>query len=514
MSVRRALTRVYASADPRSLGVFRIALGALLFEDVARRIPDLDAHYSNAGWLPNHFALFRPMSSHLFSLYHAFSTPDEVRVLFGLHLLVNLLLLIGWRTRLMHVFAAVLITSLNSRNIALENGGWVVLNLLTVWTLALPLGRRFSVDAWRRIERARDAPGSVLADAGPNAPIASLAVTALLMQWAVIYAFNVVQKDGLPWRDGSAVYYFLHQNRMLTGLGVWARDHLSLSGSRVLSFGTLGIETVICLLLLVPFGTRFLRMAAWALACALHLTLTALVALGPFSWAMTCMFVALIPREAWQGLERRLDGRPGTVSRFVVAHLRGEEPLLREPAQAVLALRRTGHGVLQACVLAMMAATASQVLTENRAVPAWLKPNARPDWMEALVVYPRLFQGWSMFAPAPPSSDQRLVVDGRTADGRRLDPLTGSAPDFEVQPDGAPRMNQMWGEFHRRLGEPRFESYLPGVRDMLVHWHEISGRTADRMVTFDVWVVSEAIPPPGAAKRPAGKRKLLSWSSR
>jgi hypothetical protein len=30
----------------------------------------------------------------------------------------------------------------------------VVLNLLTVWTLALPLGRRFSVDAW--LKRRRD----------------------------------------------------------------------------------------------------------------------------------------------------------------------------------------------------------------------------------------------------------------------------------------------------------------------------------------------------------------------
>ncbi len=72
------LVETYGTVDPRSLGLFRIALGLLLFVDVARRFPDIAAHYSNDGWLTNHFMLFRPMSSHLFSLYLAFSSTAEV----------------------------------------------------------------------------------------------------------------------------------------------------------------------------------------------------------------------------------------------------------------------------------------------------------------------------------------------------------------------------------------------------------------------------------------------------
>src|SRR5688572_8986801 len=134
-SVRRAwawLVATYATVDPRSLGVCRILLGLLIFADVARRYKDLDAYYTNLGWLTNHFALFRPMSSHVFSLYHAFSTPTEVRVLFFAHCAINLLFLVGYRTRLTHLLALVLLCSMNSRNIIIENGGFVMLTLLTL----------------------------------------------------------------------------------------------------------------------------------------------------------------------------------------------------------------------------------------------------------------------------------------------------------------------------------------------------------------------------------------------
>ena len=117
------LRDTYGTADPRSLGLFRIALACLLFVDVARRWADVDAHYANTGWLTNHFMLFRPMSDHLFSIYLACSTPGEVRTLMAFHLLVCVLLAVGWHTRIMHVLAALLLVSINSRNIMLENGG-------------------------------------------------------------------------------------------------------------------------------------------------------------------------------------------------------------------------------------------------------------------------------------------------------------------------------------------------------------------------------------------------------
>ena len=178
---------LYGSADPRSLGLLRIALGALLFVDVLLKFPDVAAHLSNAGWLSNHYALFRPMSDYLFSVYFAFGSPLEVKFLMVGHLLVCLLLLVGFRTKLMQILALVLTTSLNSRNIMIENGGSVVLNILVLWTAFLPLGRRFSVDAVRESLRARkETTAQALNErsdpARDVAPFVSLAVTALLLQ--------------------------------------------------------------------------------------------------------------------------------------------------------------------------------------------------------------------------------------------------------------------------------------------------------------------------------------------
>jgi hypothetical protein len=187
------LARIYAAADPRSLGLFRIALGTLLLFDVALKLPEVTSHLSNTGWLSNHFALFRPMSDHLFSVYFAFGSPTEVKVLMLGHLLVCALLIVGYRTKLMQILALVLTTSLNSRNIMIENGGSVVLNILLMWSAFLPLGRRFSVDALRaslrkRLETSAEALNDRLDPARDVTPVLSLAVTALLLQWATIYS--------------------------------------------------------------------------------------------------------------------------------------------------------------------------------------------------------------------------------------------------------------------------------------------------------------------------------------
>lgn len=609
----RWLSSTYATADPRSLGLFRIALGALLFEDVARRLPDLDAHYTNAGWLKNHFALYRPMSGHQFSLYFAFSTPGEVRVLIAIHLLVCVLLLIGWQTRVMQVLSAVLIISLNTRNIMLENGGWVVLGLLTVWSMFLPLGRRFSVDALRRSLKARrEGTAEALNDPAPgdSQPVVSLAITALIAQWFVIYYFNVVQKTGQPWHDGSAVWYFFQQDRMVTPFGVWVRSLMPMVGFKLMTYSALVIESSIAFLIIAPIATRYTRMLAWLLVCALHLSIDAVVQLGPFSYAMVTMFFVLIPREAWDALERRMrrkkqprrlyfdpdDGfslgvcrwvkrfDPLSLVEFVPAHgvddpaplsvgdetgarrWTGSEALVhlfdalplpglvlwarlpgvrsavdrrieraveRRPRLAAFfgvedlpgtdtgppgpasgarrLVTRAAHGFGTLCVAFLIVATGSEVLVENPAVPKRLKPEHRPEWMVATVVYPRLFQGWRMFAPAPPNWDGRMVVDGRTVDGRKLDPLTGRAPSFEVQPKGGFRMDQLWGDFHRRIGDQRFSAYLGGVREYLLdHW-ALTGHPDNRLVAFDVWYVSQRIAPPGEPRPPVQLRKLLSY---
>ncbi len=598
------LKRTYASADPRSLGLLRIALGTLLFVDLARRIPDIEAHYANTGWLSNHYMLFRPMSSHLFSLYLAASTPGEVKVFFAVHLLVYALFIVGYRTRLMHALSLVLLVSVNSRNIAVENGGWVVLILLTTWSLFLPLGQRFSIDALRKSLRARrEGTELALNDRSSPAPlitpVVSLAVAALILQWATIYYFNVVHKTGPEWKNGTAVYYFFQQDRMVTWWGGFIREFIPMWGYKGMTYGALAIESMVTVLLISPIASQKTRMVAWLLVCVLHLSIDSVVQLGPFSYAMMTMFFALIPAAAWdfagqklsarrpsvtlefnpkstfaleicrwvkrldslekvtfqanpdiKGLRVARDGaeftnvdalretarsfpmrffwravarlvnkklalglqKPKSASTYLgIEKLVGRDEFPKEPSPVRRFLGRCVWPFRELAVLIIMISCASQVLIENRAVPKWLKPESRPAWMEAIVIYPRLFQGWSMFAPSPPTDDGRLVVDGVTKDGRRFDPLTGQAPDFDIQPKGGFRMNQIWGDFSRRFFEDRFKTYWNGFRDFLRNHHQITGRPEDELQAFDVYWVSEWIPLPGQERKPPERKKLFSY---
>lgn len=636
------------------MGLFRISLGLMLCFDVARRWPNVFEFYANTGWLPNHFALFRPMSGHLFSIYHAFSTPGEVKLLLAIHFTIALCFLVGWHTRLMNVLLVVLTTSLNSRNIALENGGWVMLNLVTVWSVFLPLGRRFSIDAVRNTLRRRVTPGppppgeapetadaAALGDRSPEpsprfdvAPFLSLAFLGILLQWAVVYYFNAVSKSGPSWHDGNAIYYFIHQDRLTQELGIWVRSWLPLSATRAMTHVALVIEYAIGALLVLPIFYRPARVLAWVLGVGLHLGIALFASLGPFVWVMLVPYPLFVAPEYWDRLEawlkrrkpalevqirEELGGRSlgrivkaiDTLDLAQVAYVReltpsfqvrrrapepgaagdtaagdtaagdttagdttagdttaedaatiqpgpwlvggrglallGQTWLLPRALSAWCALpgvrsvwgwllqRLTAGGQLergvpssnaaplkqgvaralfwcgQALAVLLMVATGSQVLVENRSVPESLKPRQRPAWLEAIVVYPRLFQGWSMFAPDPPREDGRVIVDGRTADGRKLDPFTGHEPSFDV-----PRSPQVWNDgdwaaFHTRIAEPRFSGNYPALRDLLLRHHELTGRPQDKLVSFEIWYGTQGIPPPGGVVPPPRFRKLLGY---
>jgi hypothetical protein len=186
--------------------------------------------------------------------------------------------------------------------------------------------------------------------------------------------------------------------------------------------------------------------------------------------------------------------------------------LTPEPSPAAMAWARLLGSIRESGVALLLVVCATQVLLENPGVPGWLKPRGRPALFEAVITYPRIFQGWSMFAPAPPQSDGRLVIDGRTKDGRHFDPLTGSEPVFEVHPAGTPRTNLIWGYFHTRIAEDRFRAYWSGVRDFVMSHHKLTERPEDELVSFEAYYVSETFPAPGERKAAPEKRKLFSSS--
>lgn len=622
----------YFTADTRFLGLFRIGFGSLMTLDCARRFYNAREYFSNDGFLPNHFSLFRPMGDGIFSLLHAFSSVAEVRVVMALMLFGFVCYTIGYKTRAAQIAAFISITSLDARDLFVENGGDVLVNIMAALTMLLPLGRRLSVDAVLASLRARH-ESSVAAlnnrERPPDPPVefVSLLVAACLLQLATIYFFNAVHKDGVGWKNGSVLHWFLEQDRIVTRLGVFLRDHVPFAAVRTFGYGALGIEFSLPAILLFPFFRTWMHRIALLLGVGLHGGIALTSRLGPFSYAMMLFYLLFLSSADWALLGRwfgrkarartiifdvdcgiclltvrilkRLDPfrvlsflgndkpelfPPGvdaeTASRTVVVvdsagkvHIEeraiyeilaalpcgillafwlrlpglrelgragyrllarrrvdvsvwlglgacgitpkggaGDSPKLLPPAGSYRAGRAGVASLLRECFAAALVVMLSvQVANDNNWMQRRMRVH-RPEWIVATVNTFRLLEGWGMFAPEPPYDDGHVVVDGRTKDGRKLDPFTGKEPDFDPYAPYGWGHQQFWCDFNNRI---RFEWHVPNrqhFRDYLRHWHEYYGKPNDELVAFDVWWVSDKSPPPGKKRgEPQPPQKLVSY---
>ncbi len=313
------LRATYLRLDPRSLALGRIVLGLVLMADLLRRAAVIRDFYSNLGLLPNHTVLWQPPARRMFSVLFMASLPEESALWFLLFFVCFFLFTIGYRTRLFQVLSLLAVTSLHERILFAENWGPVVLEELLIWTLFLPLGRRFSVDAVRASLRAR--PGETPEDlaagipAPDAAPAESLAALGLLLQIALIYWLNYSYKTGITWHDGTAVHDVLWQDRIVTWLGLQLRTPGWFAVTKLLTRATLVIESSAPFLILSPLFWRWTRFVAVLSLAALHAGIALLANLGIFSPAMMSLLPFLLTDAQWTLFGRLVprQGRPRTV---------------------------------------------------------------------------------------------------------------------------------------------------------------------------------------------------------
>ena len=200
-------TRRRLGVDTRALAAFRVAVGCVLLADLAYRARSLRAFYTDNGAVPRSLAaaLYPTLSS--LSL-HALSRAARLqRLLFAVAAVLAVLLVVGYRTRLVAAGSWLLLASLQFRNYLVLNGGDTVLLVALFLALFLPLGERWSVDA-------------VAADRPPRHRVAGFGSAALLSQVVCVYATNAVFKlRSDVWTSGVAVRYVFALDRFTMRLG-------------------------------------------------------------------------------------------------------------------------------------------------------------------------------------------------------------------------------------------------------------------------------------------------------
>jgi predicted DCC family thiol-disulfide oxidoreductase YuxK len=503
-----------------------------------------------------------------------------------------------------------------------------------VWTVFLPLGRRFSVDAIRASLRAR--PDETPADLVDGVPppderqTTSLAALGLLLQIAAIYWLNFVHKSGPTWRDGSAVHYVLWQERIVTWIGLQVRQNAPYVVTKLLTWGTLAIEASAAFLVLTPIFWRWTRFAAALLLVGLHAGIALLVNLGIFSFAMLAfqpflltdaqwtLFSRLVPRRgrartvfydvdcgvcwavvrvlARMDVHRRLRWLPNNelgalpagvdpelLDRTILvldpatdrrwtrgaafAEIFGALPLgrlwawpmrlpwvrtLADRAYDLFARNRTtisGWFGLAACgvpgpatsvataaaepvtplrawfreqtpflrefgAAVVFVVLAAEVSVANPAVPRELRFEHRPAWMMAAVMYPHIFEGWSLFSPDAPLTDETIYVDAVTRDGRHVDPYNEVGSRVaDIPIDRVPvrlAQSSFWCDFTLRL--PDAGIFHQAFIEWILRYPERTGNPNDTITKFDAYVVGQTSPKPGESE-PTGfhQRRFLQW---
>jgi len=616
------LRRTYLQIDPRSLALGRIGLGLALLWDLLRRVPRLRDFYSNLGLIPNHTVLWRPPFPRIFSVFFMASLPEESALWFGFAFVCFFCLLIGYRTRLAQALSFVMATSLHNRILVAENWGSVALAVLMAWTLFLPLGRRFSVDAVRASLRGRpDETPEQLAAGVPPADLratTSLAALGLLLQIGVIYWFNFAHKTGQTWHDGTAIHYVLQQERIVTRVGLLVREHLPFAVTRFLTEATLLIEASVPFLVLTPIFWRWSRFVAALLLLGLHGSIALLVNLGIFSGAM-CAFVPFLLTDAQWALAGRLVPRrgrardvfydvdcgvcwavvrvlarldvygrlrwisnrdtaalpegtdPALLERTILvvdparhrrwtraeafAEIFGALPLGRlwawplrlplvrglagraydavarnrtvisaslglaacgvapapgarrpapEPAESPLRdwLRARGPLAREVGAALLFVTLGAGVLASNPSLPEALRLARRPNWMLAVVDYTNLKEGWGMFAPEAPRTEQTVSIDAVTREGRHVDPYNEVAGRTAQLPMRDVPVRLGYDSFFTdyTLQLPNAPIYHQALIEWVLRYPDRTGHAGDEIKSFDAYVVEHDSPAPGESK--------------
>lgn len=469
-------------ADLRSLAVLRIGMGFIMFWDLVLRARDLVPHYTDygvmprsalleLGWNPS-FLSFHMMSGHWFWML----------VLFLFAMAVNLLVMVGWRTRLMTVLAWLLLISLQNRNPMVLNGGDILVRVVVFWGLFLPWGARWSLDAksnpgWRDLSNAFCSPATL----------------AYLLQICLVYLFAAILKTGAPWHsEGSAVYLALSLDQFTTMLGRLLYGYPGLC--RFLTHATWWFEALAPLLLVFPFFNGPFRTIGVLGIAFMHLGFGTSMHIGVFTPIAMISAVGLLPAWFWDRVERFRLQPPSFLSDLPGSPLRQElPPAYRLPMwQAILVVFLTGYTILWN-------------------VGTLKGPVRVPTRLEFIGLTLKLDQIWNMFAPFPLTEDGWYVIDATDATGRHLDLFRGGKELDWSKPEwvSATYPNERWRKYMMNLWLRDYSAYrLYYGRWLCRSWND-NHPPPDQIKSFEICFMLEKTLPDYQFSPP---EKVVIWS--
>jgi hypothetical protein len=280
-----------------SASLFRIAFAALAAWNALTLVANTERFFSETGAYP--WKLVGGQAA-----WGAFgSAPldiDHAHAVLVTYVVVALLLMVGVLSRVSCAALWYLQLSVAHRNPLITSDADTVFGILLFIGIFLPLGRRWSVDAWvlgrlavrwpRLFDRSRwRLPGV-------------WSTRLLQFQIAMLYALTAYHKlHEDVWREGRAIRGFL----AMPSYATWPAWHDHWPFMKPLTWGTLAFECLFPLLVWFRPFRRWLLLAG----IAFHVGIDVLMQIPLFSWTMICAYILFVPDEVAQRWQDAIEQR-------------------------------------------------------------------------------------------------------------------------------------------------------------------------------------------------------------
>ena len=446
--------------DTRGLAAFRIGMGLLLLTDLWLRAVDLEAHYTDLGILPLD-VLQRVTDGTGFWTFHSLHGSSTFQLfMFSLAGIFALAYLFGYYTRFAAIVSWVLLLSLQYRNPYVVNGGDVLLRMLLFWSIFLPLDRHWSLASRKTTTR-------------EATTVLNIASAAILLQVGLLYVMAGYFKLRGSWYDPNVLAGIFESDLYAKPLAHYLGDYPRLLS--VASWMALVSELALPILIFCPYGTRVIRLFAFAWFVTFHIGIELTLTVGLFSFASCIAWILFLPSTAWDRITQ-VSASP-------------------TPNEEALPQRSWPETLVQAFVAVCFAFVVWVNLTSVR--EPWAA-SLRTEWVNDLSVMTGMRQKWSLFSK-PLAKDGWFIGVARLANGDTVDVFRdGKAADWESysKPQYVYRQfpNHRWRKYYcRTLTSTRVNLRTPLSHYLIRNWNET--HDADQQIeAFELHFMQELGP--------------------
>ncbi|MEO2048119.1 MAG: HTTM domain-containing protein [Pirellulales bacterium] len=453
--------------DYRSLSLFRICLGAVIVYYLFTHLGVFDAFHSAD----------KAISSETLQVYYGRAWKWSLNWLsdssyYQYTLLIAgftaaSCLILGLHTRLATIASWLLVASFNNNAPYVASGGDALLNVLLFWSMFLPLGQRWSLDALQRPPAPSDkiAPPTLI----------SVATAGILLQMAMMYFFTGISKWNVCWFDGTALDIALSNEAIVRPAGKLMREFPWLT--HAFTHITLYAELLFPLVMFSPWKTTACRSVALLTFLGFHigieLTMTVLI----FSCISITGLMLFVPSKWWDLAPLR-----SLQAVFDRLHSLAKSPK-SESRQLKRQHKRTAkrqsddlwtktHRLRQGLAIAVILYTIAYNLVHSFASEKTIHKIASAQQPAMLLV---LNQQWNMFA-YPPALCIDVACVGHSRNGKHVDILRNGAEVTDpTQPPAQPVPDISTRMFNGLvlLSHPRHKAFREGfLKYLCQQWND------------------------------------------